>query len=473
MLKKTVLVVLVFISTTVFANETFTQSIKLDKHYKVENTFSGDLFENTSFHFIFTKNKKTKKKEILGYLYNGNSVEKLESFSNFSYLKITSFHNTKSHLIVLFSYEEDNSRYLKKVVYDLNTKKISENITLTNERFEASFRTKDRSVLIYKIKDTLKTRSFNGINKVELSKYIFSDKKDPVKKYFKGSIINTIKTDEFVANGSTSELKAYLDKNKIIFTKDDSSKNQCSVLTISLDKDKIIPSKILKFENKNGDKTYKKSISYYNNDHLYFLSLGKKSGAIKVFNISKNKEINNISLNADLHSQILKNKDFKGIEDFLKNAGKNKFKPTITVNKTNSDKLRVRVDYVDVNYGYYNDWWWHHQQFMRWQNQFHMQQMRVNLPSGFGPNPPEYVDTSFLNTQKRYFELTIDSNGNINQEDSSETIYKEIDKKQYIKTLEEIKNIKHESSCFLKNSFRYIGYSKKRKEFIFQTNKIK
>ena len=473
MLKKTFLVVLTFMSTTVFANEIFTQSIKLDKHYKVENTFSGDLFENTSFHFIFTKNKKTKKKEILGYIYNGNSVEKLESFSNYNYLSVTSFHNTKSHLIVLFSYEEDHSRYLKKVVYDLNSKKISENITLTNERFEGSFRTKDRSVLIYKIKDTLKTRSFNGTNKVEVSKYVFSNKKDPVKKYLKESIINTIKTDEFVANGSTFELKAYLDGNKIIFTKDDSSKNQCSVLTISLDNNKITPSKILEFENKNGDKRYKKSISYYNNDHLFFLSLGKKSGAIKIFNISKNEEVNNFVLNADLDSKILKNEDFKGVEDFLKNASKNKFKPTITVNKTKSDKIRIRVDYVDVNYGYHNDWWWHHQQFMRWQNQFHMQQMRVNLPSGFGPNPTEYVDIPLLNTQKRYFEFTLDINGKINQEDSSETIYKEIDKKQYIETLEEIKNIKHESSCFLKDSFRYIGYSNKRKEFIFQTNKIK
>ncbi|AUC16685.1 hypothetical protein BTO06_16705 [Tenacibaculum sp. SZ-18] len=98
---------------------------------------------------------------------------------------------------------------------------------------------------------------------------------------------------------------------------------------------------------------------------------------------------------------------------------------------------------------------------------------KVNLPSRFGPNPSEYFDISFLNTPERYFEITIDSNGNINQEDTSETIYKEINKKKYIDTLEGIQNIKHESSCFLKNSFRYIGYSKKIKEFIFQTNTIK
>ncbi|AUC16686.1 hypothetical protein BTO06_16710 [Tenacibaculum sp. SZ-18] len=376
MLKNTVLVVLIFISTNIFANEIITQSIKLDKHYKVENTFSGDLFDNTSFHLIFTKNKKTKTKETLGFLYDGNSVKKLESFSHFNNLGITSFHTTESHLIVLFSYEQYSKRYLKKIVYDLNNKNISENTTISNTGLEGSFRTKDRSVLIYKIKDTLQTKSFNGIDKEAVSKYIYFNKKDPVKKFFKGSIINTIKTDEFVTNGSTSELKAYLDNNKIIFTKDDSNKNQCSVLTISLNNNKIIPSKILTFENNNGDKRYKKSISYYNNNHLYFLSLDKKSGAIKIFNVSQNKQLNTISLNSKLNSKILKNAHFKGMVDFLKNAGKNKFHPTITVNKTNSNNVRIRVDYVDINYGYYNDWWWHHQQFMRWQNQFHMQQKK-------------------------------------------------------------------------------------------------
>ncbi|CAL2088402.1 hypothetical protein [Tenacibaculum sp. 190524A05c] len=472
MIKNFFVLVLTFLSTALIANENLTETIKLEKHYKVENTFSGDLYENTSFHFIFAKNKKTKEKEILGYLYNGAQVEKLENISSKKELSIISFHSTTSHLTVLFSYKEKKNEFLKRVVYDLSTKKITENESSSNEDMEASFRTKNKSVLIFKNDDKLFFKSFTEDKKAKESSYTFKDDKDPIKIFFEDNHISTIKTDEFVANGSTSELKAYLENDKIIFTKEDEKQNKCSVLALSLSEETIIPQPILNFTNTSPNKKFKKTVSYYSNGKLFLVSLSKKMGGLKIFDIAKNQELNSIAFDQNLVSQLKTSTAFDGIEKFLKNAGKNKYNPTVTVNKTTSDKLVIRMDYVDVNYGYKYNWWWHHQQFFMWQQQFYMQQMQMNMPSGFGPSQPEYFFPSITKDEKHYFELLIDLNGKLLNEELPRTMYNEVDKKQFVDTLEKIKSIKHESSCFLKDSFRYIGYSKKLKSFIFQTNKI-
>ncbi len=471
MIKNTLCIVVLFFTTILFANEELKNKIKLEKYYKIKNTFSGNLSENSSFHLIFAKNKKTKKQEVFTYVFDGNKIEKLPEIIHTKPFSIVSFHQENNILTLLLSYDKKKTAYLKKVDIDIVNKQhvISEEIP--HEDFITSFREKNRSVLIYKTEDALLFKNFISLNKTKESVYNFTGKKDPIKKFFKDNSITALKTNEFVANGATTSLKAYLNKNEIIFTKDNLKKKTTSLFRISMEKEVIEQPEIFSFLNQSSSKKFKKHTSYFSNKKLFLLSLHKKNGRIKIYD-SRNKELlNTIDLNESLISKIKSNSNFTGVKEFLKNASRNKYEPTITVNKTKTDKIKIRVDYVDASYNYHYNWWWHHHQFMMWQNQMHMQNMNFSAPSGFGPSQPneKIFNGAVTNKKERFFELLINNKGLVSEESLPESFYKEINKNKYIDELEEKTLLKHKSSCFLKDSFRYIFYSRKNKEFLIKT----
>jgi hypothetical protein len=58
MKKHIIIIISLFLIVQNFnATEIFNNQIKIPKHYKTENTFSGDLSDTNSFHLIFAKNK--------------------------------------------------------------------------------------------------------------------------------------------------------------------------------------------------------------------------------------------------------------------------------------------------------------------------------------------------------------------------------------------------------------------------------
>ena len=485
------LIITLLIFQNVFSNTIFDNQITLPDHYKTENTFSGNLSENESFHLIFTKNKETKVYEVFSYLFDGEKIEKLEPFINEESYSVVSFHQKNEVLSLLMSYKVKREFFLKRIDYNLNTKVKTESKSFSHDDFFTSIRQDDKSILVYKDKKELNFLIFNGNQNQESKKFIFNDKDDKVKDFLDEASVSSIKTDEFVANGATNILRLYFENNTLFFTRDSDEPFNINVVGISLNNkrsnvtqvlkfdldDEVLSPKIVTFENKAGEK-FKKATSYFLNNKLYQLALSKQRGFINISDVDSGNSLNTIALDESLSSYIKGNPDFQGIEKFLKNAGKNRYNATISANITNTNKIRVRVDYVDIAYSYNYNWWWHHQQFMWHQQQHQMfiqQQIQRSIPRGFGPYLPNdnFFDNATVSKEKRFFEILINPDSTISTEDLPSTIYKEVDKKEYIDKLDKIKTYSMESSCFLKSGFRFIAFDKKLKVFFIQTDKIK
>lgn len=490
MKKISTLLIIILCSQAILATEIINNQITLPKHYKTENTFSGDLSETSSFHLIFTKNKKTKKFEVFSYLFDGEKIEKLPSFINEKSYSVVSFHQKNNMLSLLLSYKIKKESFVKRIDFDLINKSKTEHQPFKNDHFLTSIRQKEKSILIYKDykkKKSFKIVEFIGSLKPTIKELKLKGKKDKIEIFFKDKSVSSVKTDEFVANGSTRDVRVYFENNTLFFTKDTEDPFQINVVGIDLNNKRTNVTQVLKFNLnepnltpkfvtfKNGsDKKFKKATSFLSDNKLFQLALSKDTGIIHIADVDTGKSLNTIPLNESLNSKAKGNPDFKDIASFLKRAGKNRYNATITANKTKTDKIRVRIDYVDITYSYNYDWWWHHQQFMLHQQQHQMfiqQQIRTSVPTGFGPRQPK-DDFYNFSERKRFFELLLDANGQLLNEDLPETLYKEIDKKEYIDKLDEVKGYSMESSCFLKDSFRFIAYSKKSKVFTIQTNPL-
>ena len=465
---------LILLSIQIQANTIFTNTISLGKNFKIENTFSGNFEDKTSFHLIFSKDKANKNYAVHSYLYDGENIINFDKISNSKAYNLVSFHKNGTVLSLLLGYKVKKDAFIQHITINTATKEIKKAKALKNEDVFTNIRQKNRSIIIYKTDDNLSFVSYGKSLEPETNSYNLKDFDSDLNSFFDEDGAEAVKTDEFVANGSVASFKVYNEGDHLIFTKDDSKNNLTRVIDFNYKNDNLKEVKIHKITNDDKNIKYKKLSTYYQNGKLFQFSNNKKVGNIKITDI-KNDKSNTINL-AKLNSKQLKTgSDFQNIEKFLKNSGKNAYKTTITANTTRDKNVKVRVDYVDINYGYHYNWWWHHHQFMMWQQQMmhhQIQQIRQSVPSGFGPSAPvDYDPTVYLKSEKRYFEFTINIDNTI-IDDNSETTYKEIDKKKYIDKLEDVKGIKHKSSCFLDESFRYIAYSKKLKGFIFQTNKI-
>lgn len=479
-------IILLFVFVCVFsvkANNIDPNRITIPKEYKTEKTFSGNLSGENSFHLIFTKNKQTRNFEVFTYLFDGVQIEKLPNIiSNKSY-SVVSFHQKNDVLTLLLSYTIKKKSFLKRINYNLITKNKTDFQSFSNNDFSTCITQKQRSILVYKSRLKLKILDFNGDESPLKKEYVFKDPRDAVHLFLKGKSIAFVKTDEFVQNGSTNITRLYFENNTLFFTRDSDEplnvsiagfslnskkKNITQVLRIDLNDSELLP-RILTFENRGGEK-FKKATSFFSNNKLFQLALSKKMGFINIADVNTGKSLNNFSLEALMNSQIKGNPEFQGIETFLKNAGRNKYNATITANKTINNRIRIRVDYVDITYSYnYNyDWFWQQHQ------QFHMQNVQINSPSGFGPRVIN--EDAFLNATiskgKRFFEVLIDVDGNLLNEELPHTFYKDIDKKKYIDKIEDVDNFKYQSSCFLSESFRFIAYNKRLNHFTVQKENL-
>jgi hypothetical protein len=488
-MNKLILLLLFVLSTVSYANCIDGNEIKIPKDYKTETTFSGDLQNDKSFHLIFAKDKKKKTYTVFSYLFDGTNIEKLPNLISDKSYSILSFHQSNDILTLLVTYKVKKKSFLKKIDYNTFNKTKTESEPIIHDDFLTSIRKQNRSILLYKSDDKLQISDYKNSDNAIQHEYQFNSKKDDVFNFFKNKSVTTIKTDEYVPNGAVNDVRLYFEDNQLTFTRDsdeplniniggivlnNKKTNTTEVLRFHLN-DKILIPKIGVYKNQENIK-FKKATSYIFGNKLFQLGLSKNNGFVKISNIKENSTLNSFALNDELSKFIKGNKDFEGIEKYLKTAGKNKYNATVTVNKTKSDKLRLRVDYVDITYSYNYNWWWHHHQLM-WhmqQHQIMIQQATRNIPTGFGPRVA--CEDAFLNAtvskEKRYFELLIDIKGQLINEDLPDLLFKNIDKKAHINELEEITNYLYESSCFLDNSFRYIAFDKKTKSFFIKTKSL-
>ena len=452
----------ILFTSIVFADNTIFNEIVIPKNFKVDRTYSGDILNTGSFHLIFGKNKKTKRYTVLSYFFDGKEILELPSLTNKKPYNIISYHYKNNILTLLFKYNINKKKsLLKRINYNLKENVLEESDVFDHTNIEKVIRVKDRSILLYKERELLSVKEFIANDSVVI-KTLKVDKVSSFSDYFKDKYVAKIRIDEFVKNGSTNKLKLYYNNHSLIFTKDTDLFRNTEFIELNLLKNTLSIEK-KSFDN-NTEGNFQKMASFFNDERLYQFIQTKEKSFINLFDTNTGEQLNSILLDEYLNNYVKNNSNFQGISNFLKHSKKTNYLVTITANKTNNNKIRIRLDYVDIDYSYQNNFL----QFNQMMNQMNQGLMRQNLPAGFGP---QLIDDFVFNNavvekEKRFFELIIDNKGNLLDEKLPETIYKEMDKKKEFEHLKGISHFKYQSGCFLKDSFRYIAYDKSTKSFI-------
>jgi hypothetical protein len=436
-------------------------SIVLNANSKVESTFSGTISGNQSFHLIVAKNKEKDNFEIIPVSNNDGELKQLRPIAFDTHPSIISFHNTNETVSLIVSSEEDKTDKFSIVNVNLvsGVSDISE--TFSGEDFKAVIRKATKNTLIFSNRETLKIVEIEGLSLSKSIDVITTEDDDVFLKDLNISKLDAVNTDEFVANGSIEEFRVYKEGDILFFTRENKRTSDTTVSKISLENggSPIIEATI--FKSQSSEKT-KKSTSFFNGKNVFKLQLDRKEGLFSVYDLD-----GTTATNLDLSNTKISNssKGFEDVDDFLKKASKYMNEPTITVNKTKSGDLAIRMDYVDKKtYMYqYNWWWWH--DFM-WSNQFMMRSPigAPNVPTGFGPSPIDF-EYYYFNDEYHYFDIILDLSFENIKLNTIEMVNPFVDKKKYIDKLEENVTVKYSSSVFFENEMRYFCYDKKTNSF--------
>ena len=78
-----------------------------------------------------------------------------------------------------------------------------------------------------------------------------------------------------------------------------------------------------------------------------------------------------------------------------------------------------------------------------------------------------YDELAILSLKKEhhYFEIVLTPEAEVVSNASEETVHKYIDKKKYVEELDKDKSIKHASSVFVGEKFRYFAFDNRKNEF--------
>ena len=464
-MKKTILLLVIFIQAMCSYADVFNDEIKLPDNYKIKGSFSGELSGNSSFHIVVAQDKGKKDYELFVYKYADSEILFLNKATYDNQPTVLSFHSSNDVLTLIVSFQKKRKDYYNIVDFNLKTKKVSISEDTLNENALVTFRDKEVTILLNGDKEELiatkiiNSKSFIKINtdKEQYDNVLFN-------KYFNATI-DVINQNEYVKKGSVKNRKAYYKDNILVITKDKSTKgNEGKVHDTSLfyfDLNKTgsnISEVVIKGSNLPSISEYN---SYLLDDKLVQITSNGKNAFLLIHDKKGNKVLSNIDLVTFDFTKVTKGKDFVSIEKFLKETKKKKYLTTITLNKTKDLNYFLRVDYVENTYSYNSNWWWWHQHMFMMQQQQMM--MHNNVPTGFGPSLNNEYEHYFTYEEEENFsfQLSFDINGNLMKQASDNTIYEVIDKKQYVDELNDDKTLKHSSSCFVEGVFRYVGYNKK------------
>lgn len=442
------------------------QEIKLPEDYKIKGSFSGELTGADSFHVVVAQKKGQRNFDLFLYKFVDDKIGYLNIITYEKKPTILSFHSNLDVLTLIISYTTNHKDFYDVLDVNLLDGKTYKSKSNLRENSLGLFRGKKETVLLSGTKKSLtatRIKNSNGINIINVKPDTYNKK--TYSQFFKSGL-GEINQNEFVKNGSVKLIKGYHQNNKLLFTrdyKDDSNGviHATSILTFDLN-----TGQLHKKRYKNNQPFFKATgfKSYILDTFLVQFTTNKKEGILTFYNIENAtllKSHNLLHLNID---KITKGEDFTTIEKFLKDQNKNKHIPTVTLNKTIKSNLLVRLDYVHTTYTYNFDWWlWHHHMFMMQQQQMMIQ----NFNRNFGP--ADYSDYVYHFTHEyssdTSLQFVVNANGAIVNEPTGDTIYNNIDKRKYIDELNDNTVYKHTSSCFVKNNFRYMTYSKEIKSF--------
>lgn len=457
---------ILFILTNLNPNPTSDPTLTLARHYKVESTFSGNTEGEKSFHLIIAKNNKTKSYEIIPVEFKNNTLSSYESIHFDKKPSIVSFHNNGNMVSLITSVKAKKHNQFNVIDIDLTSGEnfMSENISA--EDFKAVIRKPNTNLLVFSNKKEIKIINAVSANSIKTitaipdknNKYIFNELKD--------SSLDAVNKDEFVINGSINKIRAYSEGEELIITHENIKQGSTTVAKIALDKGAQVGVAERVYLVKSNKKS-KKSTSFVDGQKLYQLKLNKEAGDINVFDF---KTDNQSSLSLEDSQVSKKSKGFTSIEDFLKKSSKSINEPTVSVNKSKSGNVVLRADYVNRNtYNYSYNWWWHHHWMMQqqmWHHQQMMRQAQQNIPK-FGPSPEIYDEIAMVTAKAdhHYFEIVLTPEVEVVSNSSEETVHKYIDKKKYVEELDKNKSIKHASSLFVGETFRYFAFDNRKNVF--------
>lgn len=445
-----------------FSNPPKKGAISLSRNYKVENTFSGDTANDESFHLIIAKNSKTKQCEIIPISNTNGELNQLKSVSFDKMPSVLSYHNNGDGLTLIVSSKGKKEDEFTIVDINLSTGESVKSDPISDKNFKTVIRKKHSNLLVFSDKTSIKILNIKDSKSTsEIAGESTESTEDFLKDLNKNSL-SAVNTNEYVSNGSINTFRAYAEENSVFITKEDTKDNQTVVLNLPLDGASLFNLESTVYKSKSIEDA-KKSTSYVQNGQLFQMSMSKTEGDLSIFNLQDNLETN-LDLNAVKISK--KSKDFESITEFLKQATRSKNEPTVTINETTSGDVSVRVDYVNKKeYNYNYNWWWHH----NWAFQHHMMMMQQQIQiqqqmRSFGPNS-FYEVPFFAKDDKHHFEIVLNPSNTVIENGELETIYQEIDKKKYIKELDDNTKVKHTSTVFINNQLRYFGYNKKTKKY--------
>ena len=451
-------IVTLFVFLTIITNNSPTKNkLKLAKHYKVEQTFSGNTATNNTFHLIVAKNNETKLFEIIPLTFSNGEINQLVSVIFQDKPEILSYHNNNNVLSLITSSKEDKEKVI--LIHDLNLEsgEITKSKNHNFKDYKSVIQKTNSSLLLYANADNFKVVNVTNANQFNETIVDQNEENKAFLKTLDKEKLDAINSDEFVANGSIGSLRAYSNNNLLRITQEDENENATTVSTIDLSVEGLVSFNTNDFK---SDIKLKKSTSYISDNELIRLNLDKKNGNINIYNLEDDSKK---SLDLNKLKPTKKSSGFEDMETFLKVANKSANAATITANKTKTGALVLRADYVNKERYYYDNFWFHHW-FHHNQMMLHQQNMQQNVPR-FGPS--EFLheeDLYFEKDEQHYFEIVLSENRDVLNEEV-QTIYKDYNKKKHLEKLKENKSLDHISATFKENDLIYLAYNKKTKEF--------
>lgn len=450
-----------------FAADLF--SVKLSENQKLESTYSMILKNDKSAHFLMIKNtdsknfvtrifvvdenKKTKELEAIQTKEEPNIISSRFANNTISFINYSSKNKTATFVDIDLTTGKNLSNTLEnidepEIILNDEYKSVLINILKNSSELE---------ILVSENANQVQSHSLNNI-----SKEIFADFKSVLK-----NNPDAINQNEFVKNGSIKNERVYLNNNLLYFTKD-TNKDETQVFTIDLKKPNYVDSAYyyLDLNNTNLDKN-----SYVFQNTLIMSGTEKDNVVLKLYDLDKKNLLKQIALN----QEIFKNLSPEAVKQFLAEGKKSSLKLTTSLNKTKANTYQVTLDRVQKNtYNYYYNWWWHHQ-FMMMQQQQQMQMMRNSMPTaprGFGPSN-NFLDYENFIEEDSYQSLIFELNSDFTYINTkSEPVYNTTNKKEFIKDLEENKNMKKVSTSFLDSEVHCVYQDKNTKQIIIDSKPL-
>ena len=435
-------------------------SIKLETHLNVQSTFSGSALGDQSFHLIIAKNTEKKHFEIIPISNNDGQLRRFDPIIFEHKPIIQSFLNTNDVASLVVSSKGDKHDDFTVVDLNLNDGRHERSETISGKDFKAVFQNKQNNILLFSNKEEMRfveIQDASSIKEIEVEST--ANNKALIKEL--GSVdIEVINSEDFVANGSINEFRAYYDDGTVYITQDDIKTASTSVFKMSLNDENPIKIDSKTYKSTTED-DIKKSTSFVSANNLYQLQLNKTKGDINLYNL-KHDDVTTLDIS---ELKIARESEgFTSVEQFLKLASKKKYQPTVSVNQNISGDVTVRFDYVNKETYRYNGFWWAHDFWFHQQMMMQQQMMRHHMQSRFRPSPEEDV-IYYAKEEAHYFEVIFNTDKKNIVVNDFETIYKDVDKKKQIEILERKEKFKHSSKVFNEEYMRYFGYDKKSKSF--------